>query len=178
MMIELTQRLAIAQPALSQSMAALEGEFDTKLFERHAPLVRRADEVLGPSIVREVGLRESTRRLVDETPFETSFDAPELGELTPALETTAYRIAQEATNNAVRHSEATELAVSLALGDDALVLLVRDDGVGLEPGAIQEGHGLRTMRERAQLLGGDVRIERVATGGTRVEARLPLARRA
>lgn len=153
-----------------------------ELVDRVIEEVRHAVELLGPSIVREVGLRESVRRLLDDAPFEVSFEAPEelvdpsgdLLELPAALETTAYRIAQEATNNATRHSQAARLDVTMRIDERVLVLRMHDDGVGFDARETSDGHGLRTMRERAALLGGTLTITSDG-GGTLVEARLPIA---
>ncbi|MCB9599679.1 MAG: sensor histidine kinase [Sandaracinus sp.] len=156
---------------LSAPGEAVERTLD--LVDRVIEEVRRAVELLGPSIVREVGLRESVRRLLDEAPFEVAFEAPELGELAPALETTAYRITQEATNNATRHSQAARLEVEMTLEDGVLELQVHDDGVGFDPSTSREGHGLRTMRERAELLGGSLEVK-TTPRGTTVIAHLPV----
>ncbi len=144
------------------------------LVDRVIEEVRHAVELLGPSIVREVGLAESVRRLLDDAPFEVTLESDALGELPAALETTAYRIAQEATHNATRHSQAARLEVTLRREASALVFRVHDDGVGFEVDASREGHGLRTMRERAELLGGTLALTSDARGTT-IEARLPLA---
>jgi signal transduction histidine kinase len=61
----------------------------------------------------------------------------------------------------------------MRIHDGVLVLSLRDDGVGFDTGAASDGHGLRTMRERAELLGGTLTITSDARG-TCVEARLPI----
>lgn len=88
-----------------------------------------------------------------------------------AVQFAAYRIAQEALTNVVRHAEASLAVVTVEhLGDD-LLLTVDDDGRGLRGAA--EGSGILGMRERAALLGGSVEVDRSPRGGTRVTARLP-----
>ncbi|GAA1059676.1 sensor histidine kinase [Agromyces bracchium] len=88
-----------------------------------------------------------------------------------AVQFAAYRIAQEALTNVVRHAGASRAVVVVErLGDD-LLLTVDDDGRGVQ-GEI-EGGGILGMRERAALLGGTVAVERSPRGGTRVTARLP-----
>jgi len=111
-------------------------------------------------------------------------DAPDhLGHLPAAVEVAAYRIVQEALMNVVRHAQARLAHITLRReGGDAqsaaLVVTVVDDGLGLptfgEDGASRRGVGLRSMQERAAELGGRSVIERRATGGTRVQARLPV----
>lgn len=98
---------------------------------------------------------------------------PDLPALPAAVEVAAYRIAAEALTNVVRHSRARRCDVWLCL-DDALYVAVDDDGAGL-PGDLRAGVGLTSMRERAEELGGALRVERRPESGTRVIARLPLS---
>jgi signal transduction histidine kinase len=88
-----------------------------------------------------------------------------------AVQFAAYRIAQEALTNVVRHAEATRAVVAVERLDDELLLTIDDDGGGLR--GAPEGSGLLGMRERAALLGGSVEIGPSPRGGTRVTARLP-----
>ncbi len=83
----------------------------------------------------------------------------------------AYRIAQEALTNVVRHAGATRAVVSVERLGDELFLTVDDDGAGVD-GSL-EGGGILGMRERAALLGGSVDVGPSPNGGTRVTARLP-----
>lgn len=100
-------------------------------------------------------------------------EAPDdLPELSAAVEVAAYRIVQEALANVVRHAEAETCLIRLSLGE-ALCLEIEDDGIGLPP-ARRAGVGLRSMRERAEELGGTCLVEARPAGGTRVRARLPL----
>jgi len=92
--------------------------------------------------------------------------------LPAAIEVAAYRIAQEALTNVVRHAHACNCTVRLSLLD-GLRLEVTDDGVGL-PEEQHAGVGLLSMRERATEVGGSCEIEPIPGHGTRVLARLPL----
>jgi signal transduction histidine kinase len=94
------------------------------------------------------------------------------------VEVAAYRIAQEALANVVRHARAHTCVVRLALdGTTALGVEIVDDGVGVAAFGPQRhaGVGLASMRERAAELGGTCIVEPPPVGGTRVLARLPLA---
>ncbi len=93
--------------------------------------------------------------------------------LEPIVEAAAYRIAVEALTNAARHAAATSVQVRLDVSDDALLVFVVDDGHGMSVDA-PLGTGLRSMRERADELGGSCEIRAVPGGGTSVSARLPL----
>jgi signal transduction histidine kinase/ligand-binding sensor domain-containing protein len=87
------------------------------------------------------------------------------------------RIAQEAVTNAIKHSGAQHISVSLTVEDRTLKLTVRDDGCGFEPDGVfstLDGHfGLLGMRERAQRLGGELRLESAPGRGTKVEVSAP-----
>lgn len=92
------------------------------------------------------------------------------------LATAAYRVAQEAVTNTIRHAHARHLRVGLAWRTDALAVTVDDDGRGPDPGAAARGHGLIGMRERVDAFGGDL-VTGARPGsraGFRVEAVLPL----
>ena len=94
------------------------------------------------------------------------------GDLPPsAVQTAAYRIAQEALTNVVRHSAAAHATVTVARDAGDLVLMVADDGAGIPSSASERG-GLRGMRERAELAGGSLTIDS-GPRGTTVVARLP-----
>jgi signal transduction histidine kinase len=86
-----------------------------------------------------------------------------------------YRIAQEAVNNALKHAAPSEIRIALEYHDNALVLEVDDDGEGFEESAPPAtGIGLRVMRYRARLIGGDLKICSPPAGGTRISCRVEL----
>ncbi|WP_433207803.1 sensor histidine kinase [Dactylosporangium sp. CS-047395] len=94
--------------------------------------------------------------------------------VSPPVEEALYRIALEALANAARHAEASQVTVRLAGDDSHVVLEVSDDGVGFTPGLPFPGRlGLRSMRERAELLGGTLDIRSAPGAGTVVRAALP-----
>jgi signal transduction histidine kinase len=95
------------------------------------------------------------------------------GESPPsAVQTTAYRIVQEALTNVVRHSAASRAVVTVTRDGDDLVAVVSDDGIGMADAAASGG-GIRGMRERAALIGGTIDLSPGARGGTVLTARLP-----
>jgi two-component system sensor histidine kinase UhpB len=98
------------------------------------------------------------------------------------IETAAFRIVQEAVSNAIRHGGgAAHISVELAIDQNWLSLNISDDGCGFNPEALTHsdgetgGMGLLSMRERAELLGGQFRLQAAPGAGASVEARLPLA---
>jgi signal transduction histidine kinase len=87
-----------------------------------------------------------------------------------------YRIAQEALSNVGRHSRSTEVWIRLARSGEALELEIEDHGVGMPavPATrFDRGMGLVSMRERAELMGGEFHVERPAAGGVRLRVRIP-----
>jgi PAS domain S-box-containing protein len=99
-------------------------------------------------------------------------------ELNEAYATHLYRIAQEALTNVVRHSLASEVAICLEAVGDELQLRVDDNGRGFthQPPGGAAGLGLKMMRYRAQMLGGDLVLETSANGGASVRCSCPLER--
>jgi len=92
-----------------------------------------------------------------------------------ATATHLYRIAQEALNNALKHSAATRISIRLTRGPEALVLEVGDNGKGFDYGKFRDGGmGLHTMEYRARLIGGNLRLRENANGGTLVSCLMPL----
>jgi signal transduction histidine kinase len=140
--------------------------------------IRRLVHNLRPPALDELGLvgaLNDAAAQYDTDGLRVRVEAPESEALPPlpaAVEVAAYRIAQEALTNVVRHAGARNCTVRLSL-DDGLGLEVTDDGVGL-PADRAAGVGLASMRERAAELGGECVTEALPTGGTRVFARLPL----
>ena len=85
-------------------------------------------------------------------------------EVEPSLQTGLLRICQESFTNVQRHAAATNVSVELSFTDEIVAMVVRDDGVGFEPGIQSQdqaatGYGLRGMSERASLLGGRLEVE-------------------
>ena len=88
--------------------------------------------------------------------------------------TQLYRIAQEATSNAIRHGKAKRVGISLSEHSGVVTLAIEDDGTGLPDGwQKSQGIGTRIMAHRAGMIGGDVAIEPSPTGGTLVRCRFP-----
>ena len=146
--------------------------------------VRRIAYNLRPPALDEVGLVGTLRQHIaafdegDPTGrvMRATLDAPDaLPPLPAAVEVAALRIALEGLTNAARHSGGSSACVRIEIAGDALVVSVIDDGHGLTNG-VHAGVGLTSMHERAEELGGTLRVESNAVGGTTVVAQLPLAR--
>jgi signal transduction histidine kinase len=131
---------------------------------------------LRPPALDDLGLVGAVRQLVTATSTRTGLplvlDAPDtIPELPAAVEVAAYRIAQEAVTNIVRHADATTARITISCADAALQLRISDDGCGL-PDHLVAGVGVTSMRERVHDIGGTVQLS--TDGGTVVEAVLPL----
>jgi signal transduction histidine kinase len=97
--------------------------------------------------------------------------------LRPELETTLFRIAQEALTNVTRHAHAGQVEVVLSFEPDLLSLEVKDDGVGFDAEATSvapSSLGLIGMRERAQLMGGAMAVRARPGEGTQLSVTVPL----
>ena len=97
--------------------------------------------------------------------------------LTSEVETTLYRIAQEALNNIAKHARAENVDVILERRPDQVSLIIEDDGIGFEQantGTPHQGFGLLGMQERAALVGATVQIESAAGEGTTIIVRMPI----
>jgi signal transduction histidine kinase len=112
----------------------------------------------------------------DEKALNADFSGQDVPDpIQPDVKLCFYRIAQEALQNAAKHSGAQSVLVSLSVRDSTLQLTIADDGAGFdaaEKSAV--GMGLSSMRERIKALGGTLKIRSAAGKGTRVEAALPL----
>ena len=139
--------------------------------------VRRLVADLRPPVLDDLGLlgalRSSGPATVEGGPVVRVAAAGCLAELPAAVEVAAYRIAQEAMTNAVRHAGATAIDVHVHATPEAVTVRVCDDGAGIA-GDARGGVGLGSMRERAEELGGWCTVGPSDDGrGTTVVAHLP-----
>jgi signal transduction histidine kinase len=143
--------------------------------------VRRLAVELRPAALDDFGLAPALERLVDTYRTQSSIDIDlELRlreERLPAeIETALYRIVQEALTNVTKHASAGRVSILLRNKDDAVVVVIEDDGVGFDSGDTDSGGlGLAGMRERVSLVGGRLRVETAPGSGTTLAAEVPLA---
>jgi signal transduction histidine kinase len=152
-----------------QSVTALTGQ-------AHAEL-RAVIDGLAPPDLAAGGLAGSLRSYAvlagRAYGVEVRFDAAQLPELGPERETAVYRIAQEALHNALRHSGAAAICVTLAARRHRVVLEVADHGRGFAVQVPASGLGLASMRERAAAAGGTLAVRSAPGQGTLVRLELP-----
>jgi two-component system sensor histidine kinase UhpB len=148
--------------------------------------LRRIVFGLRPSILDDLGLisaiRWYARSNLEAAGILFEVDAPEsLPELPPQVGITLYRISQEAVNNILRHAAARSVLIRISLRSQTICLEIKDDGRGFDlqaasDDALQNHHlGLLGLRERAELLGGEILLDSTPGEGTCLEVSLPLS---
>jgi signal transduction histidine kinase len=142
--------------------------------------VRRLAVQLRPKALDDFGLAPAVERLTqtfsEASRISVDFEG-QLGEgrLPPEVETTLYRIIQEALTNVVKHAEATKVSILLVRRDAVVTAVVEDDGRGFDLDRVGDDHlGLQGMRERAELHDGKLTIESSRDAGTTLRVEVPL----
>ncbi|NOZ29995.1 MAG: HAMP domain-containing protein [Chloroflexi bacterium] len=148
--------------------------------------VRRLAFDLRPSVLDDLGLVAALRRYAQRyrERFGIAAEVEAVGledlRLTPEVETTVYRIVQEAMTNAAKYAACAHLSVLLQAHDGQLSVIVEDDGTGFDVEEVfrseagQTKLGLYGMQERAELIGGRLDIEARLGTGTSIYLRVPL----
>jgi signal transduction histidine kinase len=144
--------------------------------------VRRLAVELRPAALDDFGLAPALERLVethrmrDGTVIDVEVRLEPSERLPAEVETTVYRIVQEALTNIARHADATRISVLVARKNGSVVAVIEDDGSGFDPAAVgDDSLGLAGIRERIALLGGRLRLETAPGKGTTLAAEVPLS---
>jgi two-component system, NarL family, sensor histidine kinase UhpB len=186
---ELHDEVGQAMTSVLMSLARLE---DGILPERRAELldaqeairgsleeVRRIAQELRPELLEHLGLGSALTALSRSFCVRTGIEvecrfAPGLPELDHVAELAVYRIVQEGLTNVARHAQATRVWLSMEpqRASGGVVVRLRDDGRGLH-GQLREGGGVRGMRERAMVVGGELAVAASPTGGVEVCLEVP-----
>jgi PAS domain S-box-containing protein len=185
---DVTQRLAVLAIDVGRAeLAARGGEQAETMKVVREGLARLSEDIhtlayqLHPSVLKELGLAEALRteceRVGRQGPLAISMelDAPPAGVGKDAA-LCLFRVAQEALNNVVRHARARSASIVLRAMDGGLLLAVRDDGTGFDPGRAGRGRslGLAGMRERLRVVNGTIDIESAPGHGTAIVAWVPM----
>ncbi|HZQ80929.1 MAG TPA: GAF domain-containing sensor histidine kinase [Gaiellaceae bacterium] len=141
--------------------------------------VRALAVELRPAALDDFGLEPALERLVhtfsEQSGIATSSDFALDGRLSPELETTLYRVVQEALTNVVKHAGAEHVSVLVAKRDGQVIATIADDGQGFSDDEVRDDAlGLVGMRERVALLGGTLKVRSEPGEGTTVSAQAPL----
>ncbi len=170
--LSLDLRMARASvPADSEAAALLDGA-GRELAEALGEL-RELARGIHPAVLTDQGLRSALRALAARSGVPVELTVELDGELPAQVEAALYYVAAEALTNVAKYARATAVTVTVAAGETGASVAVTDDGVGgADPAG---GSGLRGLADRVEALGGRLDVAAAAGGGTRVEARVPLA---
>jgi PAS domain S-box-containing protein len=138
--------------------------------------VREISANLRPAVLDDGGLRPAlaayARQFAQRTGLQVAVEIDETAvPRTKAVESSLFRIVQEALTNCVKHAKASHVTIGLCTdAADRLALTIADDGVGFDAAAqVTTGLGLLTMRERAEFLGGRLVVDAAPGQGTRIQ---------
>jgi PAS domain S-box-containing protein len=173
--LRLLEREAQRPEAVVAGVAELKRMVDSVLENLH-----RLAMDLRPASLDHLGLvaalRQYAEAVSDQHGLVVQFETVGLRDRLPSdVESSIYRMVQEALTNVIRHARATRVDVLLEQRDDKLVVIVEDNGVGFDPTAVmQNGRlGLFGVRERAEMLGGRLVLESAAGVGTTLLVEVP-----
>jgi signal transduction histidine kinase len=126
-----------------------------------------------PAILTDGGLAPALSALAHRAPLPVEIDEMPDERLPEPVEAAAYYFIAEAITNVAKHAHASHVSVSVLRDNGRVLVRVADDGVGgANPGA---GSGLHGLADRVEALHGHLRVESPPGGGTRLEARIPVA---
>jgi len=164
-------------PAVEEGLAALKAEL-----ERGVSDVRQLIADLDPpSFLGTLGLAAGLRRYMESFEERTGIQSVLRAQVTPqrlptTVEVAIFRIIQEGLENVRRHAQADRVEVDIYEEDKALVVCLTDNGIGLQPQGFagrRRGLGIVSMRERAELLGGTLRVRSDVEQGTQLMLSVP-----
>jgi two-component system sensor histidine kinase UhpB len=192
---ELHDEIGQTLTAIKMTMQAAERGGDSEarlkdgigLVERILTQVRNLSLDLRPAMLDELGLIPAVRWYLDRQSQRAGLVAYldancEISRLPPDLETTCFRLVQEAVTNIIRHAEAKTAWVTLRQKASELYMEIRDDGKGFDVAAARRrathgaSLGLLGMQERVQLVGGKLSMHSAPGQGTEVRVRIPVSR--
>jgi signal transduction histidine kinase len=134
--------------------------------------LRALSRGIAPPILVDRGLQAALTALAGRCTIPVDLDAPAIERLDPAVESTAYFVVAESLTNVAKHSQASEVHVSVQRLATGLLVSVSDDGVG--GASLAKGHGLAGLDDRVRAAGGVLSLDSPEGDGTRITAALPL----
>ena len=182
--------LAVNLQALADTLPRYPEQVKTRLGELQSMATNILDGLhrimyeLRPSLLDDFGLVAAVKSLAENRlePAGVKVHLASYGmkkRLSLELETALFRIVQEASSNIVKHAEADSASITLRLKEDFIMVRIEDNGKGFDLDQVlrsskRRGTGLLGMRERAELLGGQLNIDSQPAGGTRITAEIPV----
>lgn len=125
-----------------------------------------------PHLLTNFGLGEALKELAlkveQRSGIQVNFSDSADGRYSPGIEVAIYRIAQELFSNAIKHSGASEITLTLTNEGEALILFFKDNGKGFDIKKVKHGFGLKNLNSRLQLVKGNLKIDSGALDGTSV----------
>jgi signal transduction histidine kinase len=181
----IVNRLRAAEPLVAAEPERVQAELSevAQRLTGHIQGIRELIYDLRPLTLDQLGLVGSLRQYVErfgqEHAIEASFTSAGEFDLNPLVEVTVLRVAQECLSNVQRHAGAARVEVALAALDGEIQVCVADDGRGFDAATVHAGGsgksvGLLSMRERAELVDGNVVVKSHPGGGCQVTLRIPL----
>jgi signal transduction histidine kinase len=174
------QRLVSLALMLREAEAKLDEDPDGarwRLAEAREELALAIDELrelargIHPAVLTDRGLRVAVEALARRAPVPVRLQQLPEERLPPPVEAAVYYLVAEALTNAVRHAQAGEVTVRVAMEGKSVCVEVADDGVG----GVREGSGLTGLRDRFEALAGSLEVDSPPGSGTVVRGRLPYA---
>jgi signal transduction histidine kinase len=163
------RREARIESAAEEAMAQLESQINE---------LNRLINDLRPAALERLGLAGALRALAEESSARGGLEVEatvEIGEETGRdEERLVYRLVQEALTNILKHANASHVKLSAQEAEGEIRIAVRDDGDGFDSTSPNAGRGLTGMRERIELLGGEIEVSSKPGEGTEISARVPL----
>lgn len=175
---------------IGQSLAALKIQIGLRYIASPGDVAKSVDdlctEVRGlshqmlPLILEESGIEDALEDLMDNTFVHNHIEADLVIKgldyrIAPQIETHLYRIAQELTNNILRHSGASKVGIQLFKRHDHIMLVVEDNGTGMEKEKAIRGIGLANVKSRLKALHGKLEVETAQGAGTTLRISVPIA---
>ncbi len=163
-----SERANRIESAAAQTVEQLEGQINE---------LSRLINDLRPAALERLGLAGALEALAERTSARGDIAVEAVVEIDGGLsgeeERTVYRLVQESLTNVVKHAAATSVTVTARLVDHEVEIAVEDNGRGFDPESV-DGRGLLGMRERIELLGGEIVLSSTPDGGTTISARVPV----
>lgn len=143
--------------------------------------IRRISNDLMPAVLNEFGLVTAIQKVAEDISENSNIKVQlkqkgNIESIGRTIKTYLFRILQEALNNTIRHSKATKVLISIEVENNFLTLDYRDNGIGFDPedDLFLKGHGMTNMKERVELLKGNMHLHSVQDNGTTIKIKIPI----